>query len=356
MTRWLDGLEEAATTRLPESVARYFRQGSRDGISAVEAVQAWRDIRVRPRVLRDVSSVGTAASLLGSRVDAPIAVAPTTLQRHADPAGECAMAAGVAAAGSLVCVSSNAGFRFDEIAAEGAPWWVQTYVMQDLGLTEDMLRRAVAAGAGAVVVTVDTPIVGTKYDDGPPVWEETPEDYLHANVAPDLVAASATGFEKLAGITPDVISWLSGVAGLPVVVKGVLRGDDARAAVDAGAAAVWVSNHGGRQLDQAVSTMRALPEVAAAVGEAAEVYVDGGIRRGMDVFAACALGATTVFVGRPALWALAAEGSAGVTRLLRELQGELVEAMTLAGCPALDDVSADLIAVPATTIVGPASP
>ena len=343
MTRWVDGLEEAAAQRLPDAVARYYRQGSRDGISAAEAAQAWRDIRIRPHVLRDVSAVTTATTLLGTRIDAPIAVAPTTLQRHADPAGECAMASGVRAAGGLVCVSSNAGRSFADIAAEGVPWWVQVYVLRDLAVTEAMLARAVDAGARAVVVTVDTPVVGTKYDDGTSVWEETPDDYLRTNL--DLHDTSDDGLDKATGLTPDVVSWLSGMTGLPVVVKGVLRGDDAARAVQAGASAVWVSNHGGRQLDQAMATRWALPEVAAAVGSSAEVYVDGGIRRGLDVLAACAMGASAVFLGRPALWALTAEGAAGVTRLISELGSELAEAMTLAGCACLDDVTADLLAV-----------
>jgi 4-hydroxymandelate oxidase len=344
VSRWVDGLEQEAEGRLPEAVARYFRQGSRDGIGAAEAERVWREVRIRPRTLRDVSAVTTATTLLGTRVPSPVSLAPTTLQRHAHPDGEVAMARGAAFSGSLLCVSSNAGSTFAAVSAVGAPWWVQVYVLQDRRLTESMLARAVAAGARAVVVTVDTPVVATKYDDGPSVWEGTPESFLHANL--DIRLTSATDhlrLEKASDLTPDVIGWLGDTAGLPVVVKGVLRGDDAVRAVEAGASAVWVSNHGGRQLDQAVPTRWALPEVAAAVAGRAEVYVDGGIRRGLDVLTACSLGARAAFIGRPALWALSVEGAEGVARLLDELRGELVEAMTLAGCPSLDEATDDLV-------------
>lgn len=345
MSRWVDGLESAARERLPEPVARYFRQGSRDGLSASEAVSAWRAVRLRPRVLRDVTGCSTATTVLGTPVGLPVAIAPSTLQRHAHPDGERAMAAGAAAAGALVCVSSNAGSSFASIAEQGAPWWVQAYVLRDRGLTESMLQRAVQAGAAAVVVTVDTPVLGTKYDDGPSVWDVTPEAFLHANEDVDLADAAAhLALAKATDLTPGVIGWLTEVTGLPLVVKGVLRGDDAALAVDAGAAAVWVSNHGGRQLDQAVATRWALPEVAHAVGDRAEVYVDGGIRRGVDVLAACALGATAAFLGRPALWSLTVGGPDGVTRLLREVEEELREAMMLSGAPTVSDLEPGLVA------------
>jgi 4-hydroxymandelate oxidase len=343
VSRWIDGLEQAAAGQLHEAVARYFRQGSRDGVTAAEAEQAWRGLRLRPHVLRDVSAVGAGASLLGTPVDLPIAIAPTTLQRQADPAGEVAMAAGAAAAGSLVCVSSNAGSPYASIAEAGAPWWAQAYVLRDRALTEKMLQQAVTGGARAVVVTVDTPWVGVKYDDGPTVWEVVPDDHLHANIEAAVAASDHLGLEKADDLTPAVIGWLGDVTGLPVVVKGVLRGDDAARAVDAGAAAVWVSNHGGRQLDQAVATRWALPDVVAGVAGRAEVYVDGGLRRGVDVLAACALGADAVFLGRPALWALAVGGADAVSRLVRELGEELREAMVLAGCARLTDLDPSLV-------------
>ncbi|MGH3446656.1 MAG: alpha-hydroxy acid oxidase [Nocardioidaceae bacterium] len=341
MSRWVDGLEAAAQEKIPEPVHRYFRQGAADGVSAAEATAAWRSLRFWPRVLRDVSGVDTQTSVLGSKVSAPILVAPTSLQREAHPGGEAEMADGVEEAGSLVCVSSNAGLAFSDIAGPHGLWWVQAYVLRDRGLTQAMLDRAVEAGARAVVLTVDTPVVGAKDDDGPTVWDTVPADHQHANV--DTASASDTALEKAADLTPDDIGWLVEATGLPVVVKGVLRADDAHAAVRAGAAGVWVSNHGGRQLDQAVPTAVALRGVADAVGDQAEVYVDGGVRSGRDVLAALALGARAVFLGRPPLWALCCGGRQGVSQLLQVVAEELSEAMTLGGCASVEQIGGDLL-------------
>jgi 4-hydroxymandelate oxidase len=344
---YLAGLESSARERLSDAVYQYFRQGAGDEVSAAEAAQAWQRYRFRPHVLRDVSSVTTRTTLLGTPVRSPVAVAPTSLQRHAHPLGEAETARGVAAAGALLCVSSNAGVPFTEIASAGGPelsWWVQAYVLEDRDLTLAMLERAVSAGCAAVVLTVDTPVVAAKPRSDVSVWDVTPADFLHANE--DLGGTRHLDVGKARDLVPSHIGWLAQITGLPVVVKGVLRPDDALVSVEAGAAAVWVSNHGGRQLDRSVATADALPAVAGAVGDTAEVYVDGGLRSGRDVLAALALGARAVFVGRPALWALSTGGAAGVESLLATLTGELEEAMTLSGCRAVDDVAGDLLAGP----------
>jgi 4-hydroxymandelate oxidase len=341
--RWIESLEQSAADKLPEPVYRYFRQGSAGGISAGEATAAWDAIRFRPRILTDVSSVDLSTTVLGTPVDVPVLVAPTTLQRQADPDGEAAMAAGVAAAGSVIGISSNAGTTFADIGATGARWWLQIYVARNRAITMAMLDAAVAAGARAIVLTADTPVVGRKEDDGPTVWEVIQPGHLLANL--DESQYSPEDLAKADDLGPDVIGWLAERTGLPVVVKGVLRGDDAVRCADAGAAAVIVSNHGGRQLDGAVSTARALPEVAAALeGSGTEVYVDGGIRRGEHVLAALALGARAVLVGRPALWALSVGGAAGVTRLIGDLGDELDHAVRLIGCSRTSDLTPDLIA------------
>ena len=340
--RWIDTLEAAAAEKLPEPVHRYFRQGSAGGVTAGEAVAAWSSYRFRPHVLTDVSTVDLRTTALGTPLDVPIMVAPTTLQRQADPAGEKAMAEGVAAANSLLGVSSNAGTTFADIGAAGAPWWLQIYVVKNRDVTLKMLDKAVEGGARAVVLTADTPVVGRKEDDGPTVWEVIPPEHLLANLDEDEYEGDDLG--KADDLTPDVIGWLAERTGLPVVVKGVLRGDDAKRCADAGAAGVIVSNHGGRQLDGAISTARALPDVAEALsGSSTELYVDGGIRRGEHVLAALALGARAVFVGRPALWALTVGGSAGVTRLIGDLGDELEHAMRLVGVPELASLSPDLV-------------
>ncbi|MFI5711618.1 alpha-hydroxy acid oxidase [Kribbella sp. NPDC051620] len=341
--RWIDGLEAAAGEKLAEPVHRYFRQGSAGGVSAGEAVAAWSSYRFRPRVLTDVSTVDISTSVLGTPVDLPVLVAPTTLQRQADPSGERAMAAGVRDAGSLLAVSSNAGTTFADIGSVGTPWWVQIYVVKNRDITLKMLDAAVAGGARAVVLTADTPVVGRKEDDGPTVWEVIQPGDLLANLDADDYPDE--DLAKADDLTPDVIGWLTERTGLPVLVKGVLRGDDAKRCSDAGAAGIIVSNHGGRQLDGAIPTAQALPEVAAALaGTPTELYVDGGIRRGEHILAALALGARAVLLGRPALWALTVAGSAGVTRLLTDLGEELEHAMRLAGTPTLAALTPDLIA------------
>jgi 4-hydroxymandelate oxidase len=347
----LDDLHDRAARRLPPVVAEYFDQGAGAGLSVGEAAGAWDRLRLRPRVLRDVSRISTAATVLGQQLETPVLIAPSAMQRAAHPDGEVAVAQAAAAAGSLVEVSTNSGSVFAAIGATGARWWLQVYVLRDRGLTRAIVDRAKEAGASALVLTVDTPVVGRKQNAGETIWEVVPEDYLLANI--DHKGEPAASLDKADDLTPDAIGWLREISGLPVVVKGVLRADDARALVSAGASAVQVSNHGGRQLDQAVSTAQALPEVADALaGSGAEVYVDGGIRRAEHVVAALALGARAVFVGRPVLWALAAGGASGeggcegVLELLTEFTDDLGHVMTLAGLRNLSEITADLVRLP----------
>lgn len=339
--RWIDTLAREAERRLPPPVLTYFRQGAEDGLSAAEAEACWDSLRLLPHVLRDVSTVSTRTTVLCTEVETPVLVAPTTLQRQAHEEGEAAMLRGAADAGSLACVSTNSGGPFKSLAGS-APWWVQAYVLRDRQLTIQLLDRALEAGARAVVLTADTPVVGQKYDAGPSVWETVPPDHLLGNV--DWQGLEDWRLEKAADLTPDTIDWLRTATGLPVVVKGVLRADDARVCVDAGASAVWVSNHGGRQLDGSVATAHALGAVAEALaGSDAEIYVDGGIRNGRHVLTALALGATAVFVGRPTLWALTVGGVPGVRRLLTDLTAELEQAMALAGAPDVGSLTRDLV-------------
>ena len=341
--RFADGLEDRARAALPESVHRYVRQGARDGLTTSEATAAWDAFRFLPQVLRDVTEVDVRTSLLGTEVRTPVAVAPTTMQRAAHPDGEVAMARAVAAEGSLMVLSSNAGSTFEDVSATGVDWWLQMYVTADRTTCEPLLERAVAAGAKAVVLTADTPVVGTKYDgDAPTVWDEADPSWLHANFTPGY--GDSAGDEKATDLGAQDVDWLATTTGLPVVVKGVLRPDDARRCVDAGASAVWVSNHGGRQLDHAAATAVCLEAVAGAVGHGAEVYVDGGLRTGLHVLAALALGARAAFLGRSPLYALAAAGPHGVRRLLRELTDEVTDAMTLAGCASVARVPRSLLA------------
>ncbi len=332
---WLAGLEEYARSRLPAELFEYVVQGARDGLSAAEASEAWRAVRFQPRVLRDVTSLDLTVQLLGFPSSVPWGVAPTTLQRSVHPEGELAMARATAAVGGVMVVSSNAGTRFDEIRATAVRWWLQVYLPEHRQLAEPMLARAVEAGATAVVLTVDTPVVGTKYAAARPVWDTIDAGDLRVNFDPHY--DSHPGSRKARDLGPDDVAWIRRRTGLPVVVKGVLHPDDARRCVDAGAGAVWVSNHGGRQLDRAMPTAAALPAVVAAVRDReAQVYVDGGLRSGLDILAAVALGADAAFLGRLPIYALA-DGEEGVSRMHAELASQVAEGLRLAGCPSVSE-------------------
>ena len=343
MDRWTEHLEDLARKVMPEAVHRYVRQGARDGVSTAEAVAAWDRFRFLPAVLRDVTEIDCTTELLGTPVRTPFAIAPTTMQRAIHRDGELAMARAATASDTLMVVSSNAGTTFEEIAESGVTWWLQIYMPADRLVCKPLLDRAVHAGAAAVVLTADSPVVGTKYDSGvETVWDMAESGWLHANFPEEY--GELPGHEKAVDLGPQDIDWLRKTTGLPVVVKGVLRATDARRCVDAGAAAVWVSNHGGRQLDRVASTADCLPLVAAEVGRDAEVYVDGGVRNARHALTALALGAKGVFLGRPPLYALAVDGEAGVVRLLDGLSEELVESMRLAGCNRLRHVTRELLA------------
>ncbi len=326
---WLAGLEESARARLPAELFEYVAQGAREGLSAAEATEAWRSVRFRPRVLNDVTDLDLMVSLLGSPSSVPWGVAPTTLQRSVHPEGELAMALATADVGGVMVVSSNAGTPFAEIRSTGVRWWLQLYVPERRDLAEPLLARAVEAGAAAVVLTVDTPVVGTKYVAERAVWDTIDPADLRVNFDPGYDALP--GSRKARDLGPGDLAWIAERTGLPVVVKGVLHPDDARRCVDAGAAAVWVSNHGGRQLDRAMTTAAALPAVVDAVRESAQVYVDGGLRSGLDILAALALGADAAFLGRLPLYALV-DGEKGVSRMHAELAVQVAEGLRLAGC------------------------
>ena len=340
--RFVDELEQRAQALLAEPVFRYVHQGARAGVSAAEATAAWDRFRFLPSVMRDVTAVDTATSLLGSGMSTPLAIAPTTLQRALHRDGEVAMARAAARAGSLIVVSSNAGSTFEEIAATGVTWWLQVYVTAERESCLPLLERAVGAGAAAVVLTVDTPVVGTKYDGpGANVWDVARPGWVRVNFP--VGYGAAPGDEKATDLGPQDIEWLAQETGLPVVVKGVLRPQDARRCLDAGANAVWVSNHGGRQLDYAAATADCLATVVAEVGDSAEVYVDGGVRNARHALAALAMGARGVFLGRLPLYALAVDGATGVGRMFDDLAAELDEALTLAGCGSVTRIPADLV-------------
>ncbi len=343
----LERHEAAARQRLDPAVAGFIAAGSFDEVTVGEARAAWERRRFRPRVLVDVASVDVATTVLGTPVASPVLVAPTAWHRLVDPEGELATRRATAAAGSLLVLSTRTSTPIAAVAeAACGPWWFQSYVMADRDLTAAMVAHAAGAGASAIVVTGDTPYVTDKRRVDARLPLADAERY--ANLAGlagvegrhDLEAATTQD----PSMTRAAIGWLAECSGLPVVVKGVLRGDDARACLDAGASAVIVSNHGGRQLDRARPTAEALTEVVDAVGGDGEVYVDGGLRDGLSVLAALALGARAVLLGRPVLWALGAGGAEAVEALLRTVTEDLSAAMALAGAAHLADLDRSLLA------------
>ena len=337
----LSAQAEAALELLPREVFDYFDGGAGDEISRAEAETAWQRWRFAPRALVDVSTVRTDVELLGAALCNPFLVAPMASHALAHPDGEVATVRGANAAGALPIVSTRASRTLEEIGASAGPWWFQVYVTQERAVTAGLIERAAAAGATALVLTGDTPYLGRKKRQGrlEPLTSEAALVNLGRHVPAGADPAAA--IEQSRSVTESEIGWLARVSGLPVLVKGILRPDDARRAVDAGAQGIVVSNHGGRQLDRAVASAAALRSVVGAVE--VPVLVDGGIRSGADALVALALGARAVLVGRPILWALAAGGAESVAAALAALRDDLEECMGLAGAINLDAVKEDLL-------------
>jgi 4-hydroxymandelate oxidase len=315
---------EAAAAKVDPAVWCYFEGGAGDEVTLRANVASFGRWRLRPRVLVDVSRLRLETTLLGSPVSMPLGVAPFAMQRLVDADGEVATARAAAAADVLMCVSTLTTIAHDEIAAAGAgPRWLQLYVLADRRRTLDHVAAAKEAGYSAVVLTVDLPFVGRRERDlrlGFP------------NPPPDLELPYANLFQSSPALTWRDLQWVRDATELPLVLKGVLTREDATLAVEHGADAVWVSNHGGRQLDGVAAALDALPEVVEAVAGRCEVYVDGGFRRGTDVLKALALGARAAFVGRPAAAGLAVGGEAGVAAVLALLRDEIELGLGLLGC------------------------
>ena len=343
-------LEQRARRTLDPAAYDYYAGGADDELTLADNVAAWRRLRLRYRVLRDVGSVTAATTVLGTPITAPVLVAPTAYQRLADDEGEAATARGARAAGTVMVASTLATVSLEDVAAAApdAPRWFQLYVRRDRGWTAELVARAVAAGYRALVLTVDLPVLGFRRRDERNRFS-LPVGLEMANMGSAVPVVDGSGLQAYAAaelepsLTFDDLGWLRSLCDLPVVVKGVVRGDDAAACVAAGAAAVAVSNHGGRQLDSAIATADALPEVVEAVDGRAEVYVDGGVRGGTDVVKALALGARAVLVGRPVLWGLATAGAQGVTAVLEGFAEETVRAFALCGARTVAEVTPDLL-------------
>ncbi len=344
-------LEALARERHSPLAWDYYSSGADDETTLRENQSAFARRTLFYRVLVDVATRDLSTTILGERATMPILVAPTAFQRLAHPDGELASARAAAKAGTIFVLSTLATTAVEDVTAAGGPVWFQLYVYRDRGLTERLVRRVEAAGCRAIVLTVDAP-----------VWGRRDRDVRNRFVLPDgmRIENLTAGIDRLPA-TPGGcrhaaysalfdtsvswmdLTWLRGLTKLPIVVKGIVRADDARRAIDAGAAGVVVSNHGGRQLDGAPATLDALGPIADAVAGRIPVFLDGGVRRGTDVVKALALGARAVLVGRPVLWGLALGGEAGVAAMLELLRTQLDRALALCGCPRVADVGPDLL-------------
>ena len=324
--------------KLEQGPRDYFAGGAGDELTLRENVAAWGHWRLRPRVLNDVRVVSTATEVLGKRVEMPVLIAPVAYQRMAHPEAEQGMAAGAAAAGTVMCLSTLSTTRPAEVAAaapEGRHWF-QLYAFKDDGVTRALMDEAIDAGFEAILVTADAPPGGNRERDRRNRFT-LPKELGTPSLTAATGGEEALTIEQTFALMNHALTWadverLASECSLPVFVKGVLTAEDAALALDHGAAGVVVSNHGGRQLDRSLATAEALPEIAEAVSGRATLLVDGGIRRGIDIATALALGADAVLVGRPALWGLAAGGREGVAAVLELLRSELELTLGLSGC------------------------
>jgi 4-hydroxymandelate oxidase len=350
----LQDVERLALARLPRDVADYFAGGAEDEVSLRANRTAFEEIALRPRYLVDVSRIDPRTTVLGTEIACPVIIAPTGFQQLAHPDGERAMARAAAAAGTIMTLSTFSTVSLEAVqeAAPG-PKWFQLYVHKDRGLTRNLVERAAAAGYRALVLTVDVPLIGRRERDlrngfALPTtmrvanFDLTESEASHSPGVESGFANFVRGLREPSFSWQDV-DWLATLSPLPIVLKGVLRGDDARRSLDHGVKGIIVSNHGGRQLDGAIAGIRALPEVVAAVAGQAEVLVDGGVRRGTDVLKALALGAKAVLIGRPVVWGLSWDGASGIETVLKLLYDEFESVMGLAGAPTVADITRDLV-------------
>jgi 4-hydroxymandelate oxidase len=350
----LHELEEAARGLLPQPVFDYYAGGAEDEETLRANRRAFSRYVLRPRVLVDVSKVDPSIELLGHKTAAPVLIAPTAFQRLAHADGEIATVRAAAARGAICVASTVSTTPIERItaAAPDATVWFQLYVFRDRAITRELVERAASAGCSAICLTVTVPVQGKRERDARNRFA-LPAGIELANFSGLQQAQMPTGQgsalevfiarEFDASLTWDALDWLAGISPLPVFVKGVTHPLDAQQAVESGAAGVIVSNHGGRQLDSAIPTLDALPEVVEAVDARVPVLMDGGIRRGSDVLKAIALGASATLIGRPVLWGLACGGQAGVEGVLAIIQDEVARTMALCGLTRVRDVTSDLI-------------
>lgn len=346
--------ELLAQEKLPQMAYDYYASGAMDEITLAENERAYDRIRLQYRVLRDISKRTTTTTLLGHELAMPVIVAPTAFHKMAHPEGELATVRAVGEAETLMILSTLSTTSIEDVMATATgPVWFQLYVYKDRQATADLVRRAEAAGCSALVLTVDAQVWGRReadvrnrfqLPDGLSVQNLMPagQEQFPQDAAGSGLAAYVTSLFDQSLAWPDV-DWLCSLTDLPVLLKGIVHPDDARRAIDHGAAGVVVSNHGGRQLDTAPATIDVLPQIVETVAGRVPVLIDGGIRRGTDVVKALALGAEAVAVGRPVLWGLAANGQTGVAHVLEILRNEVELAMALSGVTTVQEIGPELV-------------
>lgn len=348
----LDDFEPVAKTLLPQGIFDYIAGGAEDEAALKGNRQAFARYRFRFKILTPADQPDLSSEVLGQRFQMPVHLAPTALHRMAHPEGEAAVYQAASDAGVAFCLSTLSSVSIEDVAAAArGVRWFQLYMHPERAVSASFVERAVDAGYGAILLTVDLPIAGRRERDIHNAFS-LPDGIAYTNLLARQSAATAEGPDPFAqmvnaqidpGLGWDDLEWLVGKTSLPVIVKGLVRADDARHAVEVGARGIVVSNHGGRQLDYAIASLDALPEVVDAVGNVVPVLMDGGVRRGTDVLKALCLGASGVLVGRPYLYALAVGGAEGVRAMLAMLRDEMAVSMTLLGVKSVSELSEDLL-------------
>ncbi|OQR86122.1 peroxisomal (S)-2-hydroxy-acid oxidase [Achlya hypogyna] len=348
----VDEFEAYARTYLPKKTLDYYVSGADDMVTLKENRAAFTRLKLMPRVLRDVRHIDTATTLLGQPVATPVCIAPSAMQRMAHPDGELASSAAAAAQKTCFVLSTISTTSIEDVAASNGAGlrWYQLYIFKDRELTRDLVVRAEKAGYKALVLTVDTPILGSREADLRNGFA-LPRHLTMANFTGGKHAhrVNEVGLSQYTkelfdlNITWDDVAWLKSITSLPIVVKGVLTPEDAVLACDVGCQGILVSNHGARQLDTVPATIEALPAIVQAVAGRAEVYLDGGVRRGTDAFKALALGARAVFLGRPTLWGLAHSGQQGVEDVLKMVTSELAHAMMFSATTSIAEIGPNYV-------------
>ncbi|CAL8069731.1 unnamed protein product [Orchesella dallaii] len=344
----VDDFEKEGVNRLGRSAREFLTSGADDALTVKDNVDAYSRILIRPRMLRDVSKRDLSTTILGKKVKIPLGVSPTGLQRITHPDGECGSAKAAEKVGGIMVLSIFATSSYEEVAA-AAPnvrRWCQFYMHKDRSITKGIIDRAEKAGFEAMVFTVDCQYVGNRRVSARNPLQ-FPRHLQFPNATPDAAKEELSIFRLHDimdhGVTWEAVSWLKSASKMPLILKGIQTADDAIRAVELGVDAIIVSNHGGRQIDTCPATIDILPSIVRAVGERAEVYVDGGIRRGTDIFKALALGAKMVFVGRPIWYGLAVDGAKGATKVLEILRDELDMTMALAGVADIKSITSSSV-------------